>query len=283
MRAVLFGASGGGERLFDEISRKYEIAAVVDNDKRKWNGGAYLRGIEIEPPERCKNKDDYDVVIVTSAPGKDSITEQLLGYGVPENVIVTSFVEQPLESRRIFLECLSKLQCDVDSDVAVAEAGVFQGDFAKYINEYYGERSLYLFDTFEGFAGADVEIERKNSFSKAHCGDYGNTNEELVLKKMPHPENCIVRKGFFPDTAQGIERQFCFVNLDMDLYEPTKQGLRLFGEHMFCRGVMLVHDYFSVNFSGVRQAVDEYIKEKKSERLQLMPIGDGISIAIVGF
>jgi hypothetical protein len=33
----------------------------------------------------------------------------------------------------------------------------------------------------------------------------------------------------------------------------------------------------------VKQAVDEYIASKKNERLFLLPIGDGVSIAICGF
>ena len=34
---------------------------------------------------------------------------------------------------------------------SVAEVGVYKGDFAKYINYFFPDRKLYLFDTFEGF------------------------------------------------------------------------------------------------------------------------------------
>lgn len=51
---------------------------------------------------------------------------------------------------------------------------------------------------------------------------------------------------------------------------------------MISGGVILVHDYFADNFTGVKQAVDEYMARTDKE-LMLMPIGDGISIAIIGY
>ena len=36
MKAICFGAAGGGIRLYDDICHKYEVIAFADNDKRKW-------------------------------------------------------------------------------------------------------------------------------------------------------------------------------------------------------------------------------------------------------
>jgi O-methyltransferase len=58
------------------------------------------------------------------------------------------------------------------------------------------------------------------------------TNENFVLSKMPHPQKCVIKKGYFPETAQGLNETFCFVNLDMDLYQPTIEGLRFFYSRM---------------------------------------------------
>ena len=121
--------------------------------------------------------------------------------------------------------------------------------------------------------------------SNAVVGDYRNTSVELVMSKMPFPEMCIVHKGYFPDTAIGnpVEQEtFCFVNLDMDLYEPTYQGLRFFSNRMEHNGIILIHDYFADNFEGPRQAVSCFMKEI-GQNLQILPIGDGISVAICGF
>lgn len=234
-------------------------------------------------PEECLTQSVYDVIVLTSAPGRDSIIKQLCGYGIAENRIITSFIDQPLESRRIFLKNLSMLMKDLDREASVAEAGVFQGDFAKYMNQYFPDRKLYLFDTFEGFDEKDVALEESNDYSSAQTSDYNNTSQELVRQKMQYPEQCIFKAGYFPETATKVEERFCFVNLDLDLYQPTLEGLLWFENRMVKGSVILIHDYFADNFRGVRHAVDEYMSNRKKEELHLMPIGDGISIAVCGF
>src|SRR5215217_3679490 len=47
----------------------------------------------------------------------------------------------------------------------VAELGVFKGKFARFINQYFPDRSLYLFDTFEGFDQRDGKTEKENNYS----------------------------------------------------------------------------------------------------------------------
>ncbi|MDE6386755.1 MAG: macrocin-O-methyltransferase [Lachnospiraceae bacterium] len=281
LRAYLFGAGGGGARLYDSVKEQYDIVGIVDNDERKW--GTMFRDHKIGVPEECLKQSVYDVIVLTSAPGRDSIIHQVRGYGIAENRIITSFVDQPLESRRIFLKSLSVLMRGYDRRVSVAEAGVFQGDFAKYMNQYFPDRKLYLFDTFEGFDEKDVALERQNNYSAAGAADYHNTSLELVRQKMEYPDQCIFKVGYFPETASGIEDEFCFVNLDLDLYQPTLEGLRWFESRMVQGGVILIHDFFADNFRGVRQAVDEYMRNRQRQELHLMPIGDGISIAICGF
>ena len=279
MKAIIFGAAGSGERLFDKISEKYEILAAVDNDENK--KGKYLRNIKIFLPYERLMQNDYDMIVLTSIPGKGSILEQLKEYGISESKVDTNYIDQPLDSRRIFCENLSRIQKNINDNICVAEAGVFQGDFARIINQNYCNRKLYLFDTFEGFKESDIEFEKKSELSRAKIGDYRTTNEKLVMKKMLYPDECIIKKGFFPETAIGIDEKFCFVNLDMDLYQPTLMGLEWFGERMVNEGCILIHDYFSETFLGVKKAVDEYLE--KHDDLYKLPIGDGISIAIVGY
>ena len=47
-------------------------------------------------------------------------------------------------------------------------------------------------------------------------------------------------------------------------------------------GIILIHDYFADNFKGPRQAVSCFMKES-GQNLQILPIGDGFSVAICGF
>ena len=273
---ICFGASGGGRRLFPHITQKYNIIAFADNDPEKW--GQKLFGIQIIPPDAIESL-SYSAIVITSAPGMDSIIEQLLLMGVSREKIITSYIEFPLESRRVFLQSLSLLSKEWNEGGDIAEAGVFEGDFARYINLYFPKRTLHLFDTFEGFSKKDIEKEQ--SFSSAKIGDYSNVSVEMVLKKMPYPEKVVIHQGYFPDTTIDVQdTKFCFVNLDMDLYEPTRQGLHFFKERMSRNGVILVHDYFAENFRGVKAAVDEFLSESR-DRYRILPVGDGISIMVL--
>lgn len=269
---------GGGIRLYREVSEKYEVLAFMDNDEKKW--GKRLFGILICSPQVCVNNYSYDYVIITSAPGLESIKRQCIQLGIGEEKIITSYVEAPLESRKIFLKSFASILGKNAPEAECAEAGVFEGDFAQVINSAFPDRKLHLFDTFEGFDSRDIEKER--DYSKAQVGDYRNTSVEMVLSKMLYPDNCIVHKGYFPDTARGIENNFCFVNLDLDLYEPTYNGLVFFSDKMVEEGIILVHDYFAENFKGPKNAVDKFCAEY-SRKIMKLPIGDGISVMLAGF
>ncbi|HEU5364892.1 MAG TPA: TylF/MycF/NovP-related O-methyltransferase [Hanamia sp.] len=152
----------------------------------------------------------------------------------------------------------------------VAEVGVYKGKFAKYINQYFPSKRLYLFDTFEGFDKKDVQTEKKLGFNDA-TQDFSNTSVDLVLKNMPFPKQCVIKKGFFPETTAGIEDSFVFVSLDTDLYEPIYQGLIYFYPRMVKGGYIFVHDVNNESYKGAAKAVDEFSSQ---QGISFLPIPD---------
>lgn len=145
---------------------------------------------------------------------------------------------------------------------SVAELGVAQGAFAEVINAHFPEKKLYLFDTFEGFPQADADFERMYDYSDPQKHWYADINVDQVLKRMRYPQNCIVRKGYFPDTAEGLEEVFCFVSIDCDLYKPIYSGLRYFYPRLVEGGCIFVHDYRSKFFRGVKLALRRFADEQ---------------------
>lgn len=115
---------------------------------------------------------------------------------------------------------------------AIAELGVYRGDFAKVMNEIFPDSKLYFFDTFEGFPEEDIRYEHQNGLLLNEVGKLANTSVNYVLNKMPYKEQCIIRKGYFPDTACGLEKTYAFVNIDVDLYKPILAGLEYFWSRM---------------------------------------------------
>lgn len=159
----------------------------------------------------------------------------------------------------------------------VAELGVYQGKFARYINKYFPDRSLYLFDTFEGFDSRDVETENQKNFSSG-SQDFSKTHVEAVLEQMPFPEKCIPKKGFFPESAANVEDTFVFVSLDADLYEPLYKGLQFFYPRLVKGGYIFVHDFNNDHYQGARKAVEQFCEE---QQITFVPLPDSGGSAII--
>ena len=175
------------------------------------------------------------------------------------------------------LELISQEIYQKKLDGDVAELGVYKGKFARYINQYFPTRSLYLFDTFEGFDNKDIITEKENKFSSGEQ-DFTNTSVEAVLKLMPYVEKCIPVKGFFPESAKNIQSAFVFVSIDADLYEPIYNGLVFFYPKLVSGGYIFIHDFNNDNYKGSRKAVEQFCMEQKINYLPLPDSGGTVII-----
>ncbi len=198
--------------------------------------------------------------------------------GISADKLKKTYVEISVKSRVLFVQRFAERVYKEGLEGSVAEAGVYRGEFAKYINRYFYNRKCYLFDTFEGFTDYDISKEQDDSLTFAN--HLKNVSIEEILSKMPIKENLIVKIGRFPETAIGIDEKFVFVNLDMDLYEPTIQGLRFFYPKMSDGGVILVHDYFNKSYPNIEKSIYDFEREL-GKRLHKIPIGDDISMAVI--
>lgn len=159
----------------------------------------------------------------------------------------------------------------------IAEVGVFKGDFAKVLNASFPDRKLYLFDTFDGFDKRDVQVEETRGYSSGKQ-DFSETSIELVLSKMKFKEQCIIHKGYFPDSLNGLEDTFAFVSLDPDLYKPILDGLEYFYPRLSPGGFIFIHDYNNSEYPGAKQAVKEF---SKKHNITYVPVSDACGTAIV--
>lgn len=171
---------------------------------------------------------------------------------------IVNLYDRPWEYIRLCsLELAAYEINSADIEGAIAEVGVYRGTFAKVLNEAFPDRRLYLFDTFEGFDKRDVELDQERGLSNGDR-DFSNTTIDLVLARMIRPENCIIKKGYFPDTAIGLDEQFVFVSLDADLYKPTIEGLEYFYPRLQPGGYIFIHDYNYDGFEGPKEAVQKF-------------------------
>lgn len=206
-----------------------------------------------------------------------------LKYNVFSNI---NRYDEKTDVRVLWIKAFAEFIYDENISGNVAECGVNRGELSEYINKYFYDRKLYMFDTFRGFDRKDVDFERSLNNQKYNNGSFNNTTSfhitsvDIVRNRMPYADQCEIRQGYFPDTAQDLDDKFCFVSLDMDLYKPMKAGLEDFYPKMVNNGCILMHDYFHPELPGVRSAIKDYEKEH-GIHLCKMPIGDYCSIAII--
>ena len=275
-RVVIYCANGLGQRVAYSLDEEeYIVVAVVDSDPTAW-GRVVICNMPVQSPDRIKEL-DYDMVCISNCEYADEIKEMLTKeYGVEESRIMT--FDRLIDGRiipdeRIIVakRCIDILK-ERGISGSVAEAGVYKGEFAKHLNYYFPDRKIYLFDTFEGF---DVNRDDVPDRDKEMFRD---TSVDLVLSKMRYPENCVVMKGYFPDTGADIDDSFCLVSLDCDLYEPTINGLEFFYPKLVKGGYIIVHDFGNHYYPDVKRAVYEFCE--KSDAV-LVPIVDRVLSVII--
>jgi hypothetical protein len=177
---------------------------------------------------------------------------------------------------RIFELCADEIMHS-DLKGSVAEVGVFRGGFSRIISKKFKTKKLYLFDTFESFneeeykRDSDVYSQDGMVFDEKF---FTSTSVDLVLKNMYYPENCIIKKGYFPETARGMENEkFCFVSIDVDLYDPIYNSLEYFYPRLVKGGYLFIHEYNQQHFPGVKDAVRKYEKNL-GLKLSKVPLAD---------
>lgn len=143
----------------------------------------------------------------------------------------------------------------------IAEVGVYKGGSAKMIAKCLPDKTVWMFDTFEGipgFCGQDAGVGHEK-------GDFACARDEVAaFMAADGMENYIICPGTFPDSVEDCDyaledEQFCLVHLDADTYEPTLAGLVFFWEKLIVGGKVLIHDYDWQATPGVKPAVEAFM------------------------
>ncbi len=137
-----------------------------------------------------------------------------------------------------------------------AEVGVYQGVTSHFVHSQAPDRDLYLFDTFEGFPKQDLEVRRDDRFQ--------DTSLETVAAFLGPSPSIKFRKGYFPDTAAGLENEkFSLLILDVDLYQTSLEVLNFFYPRMTRGGYIFLHDFNSTESDrAISRALDEFMADK---------------------
>lgn len=154
-----------------------------------------------------------------------------------------------------------------------AECGCWRGHsaymIAKLIRDKGLTRDFYVFDSFEGGLSnkldedkdllATVDPEKVEKEKKA----FYSTKKEVAdnLSQFQFVKLC---KGWIPEPFGAAEnKRFAFVNLDLDLYQPTKDSLEFFFPRLNQGGVIVIDDYATTDWPGIKKAVDQFLHKNR--------------------
>jgi O-methyltransferase len=155
----------------------------------------------------------------------------------------------------------------------VAELGSYKGGSAKLLAKAIGHsRKIHIFDTFEGVPKEltdpkiDYVLEDHPHLNINWAGGVYQGGEwvapyEKVKKFLKDCPSVIIHKGMVPDTLPEVgDDQFCFVYLDMDIYQPTVDALNFFWPRLVSKGVIMLDDFG--HLQGVTDAITKFAEEK---------------------
>ena len=158
-----------------------------------------------------------------------------------------------------------------------AELGVYKGETARVMHLCAPERTLHLFDTFEGFPSEDLKDEtgKAAAYTTQHFAD---TGIDKVRKHLGNHPDIIFHKGYFPESAKGLEKEkFALVSMDADLHNPTIAGLEFFYPRLSPGGVILIHDY-NLDWPELMKAIDTFCTTIPES---LIPVPDADSTVMI--
>jgi O-methyltransferase len=141
-KIIVFGAGIGAKFLTEDINNReepIEIVAYADNNTALQN--TTLFGKPVIHPDKIGSYEYDQIIIATSRRlSINRIFKQLTNeYGIAREYINEKafFCITHFEARINALKNVSELLHKNSVNGAVAEFGVFQGNFTKYINEYF--------------------------------------------------------------------------------------------------------------------------------------------------
>lgn len=157
-----------------------------------------------------------------------------------------------------------------------AECGVYKGATSWFICDRIKDttKTHFVFDSFKGLSNPE---EKDGGFwSKGNL----SATEEIFRINLNDFQNIIkIYKGWIPERFHEIsEKNFSFVHIDVDLYQPTYDSIKFFYPRLSKGGIIICDDYgFGQSCPGAKLAIDEYMK-KKPEEIILLPTAQALII-----
>jgi O-methyltransferase len=160
---------------------------------------------------------------------------------------------------------------------ALAECGVFRGAsaflMAQAIRRDGSNRRLHLFDSFAGLSAPGAMDGPYWAAGSLACSQV-----EVAANLAQFADLVSFHDGWFPQRFDEVaEAYFCFVHIDVDLFQPTRDSLEFFYPRIVAGGMIVCDDYGFETCPGARRAMDSFFAERP-EPIVHLPTGQGFVV-----
>jgi hypothetical protein len=163
--------------------------------------------------------------------------------------------------RRWMLNQLTKLVKSVPGDTA--ECGVWFGSSSYLMCKGLG-RPHHMFDSWEGLSEPE-EVDGPR-FAKHEQA----STEATVRANLAGFTNINFHKGWIPERFTDVkDRRFCFVHIDVQLAQPTRDSFEFFYPRMNPGGIIVSDDYGFNTCPGARKVIDEFLTDKPEKIMEM--------------
>jgi len=143
------------------------------------------------------------------------------------------------------------------NNASFAEAGIYAGMSVFFTAEYCKE----TFIAIDSFKGVSEPSKEDTDYFKKHDLSIDKKYAEMTLSRY---KNVKIIDGWIPEILKSLpELEYSFVNIDVDLYEPTKNSIEYFWKRMIPGSVMVLDDFGSKKTLGAKKAAIELLGSQK--------------------
>lgn len=173
-------------------------------------------------------------------------------------------------AKRFNLYHLAQSVANLDGDTV--ECGVASG-ITSYLICHATQRPDRLhhgFDSFQGLPEPDVfdQVDPDKALTLKK-GDF-SVSLEQVQKSLSAFDRVRLYAGWIPDRFDEVaDREFAFVHIDVDFYQPTLDALAFFYPRIVAGGMLVCDDYGYLDTPGASKAMDEFFADKSEPIVKL--------------
>jgi len=128
------------------------------------------------------------------------------------------------------------------------------------------KKKIYALDSFgRGFDRRELQDEVHDGLTTAEITHFTYNSIEYVRKKIRRlglDGYILPVDGWFRETLPTVRGPFSFAIIDCDLGRSTSECLEYVWQRISKGGVMLIDDYASTDYQGVKKALDRFLQEK---------------------